>query len=227
MVKTLYSVLGVAPNALPEEIDDAFNRLKLQHPQSKLDTDEAARMRFLAMQQAYQTLSDPDARALYDRKIAKAGIKVATDAYAVGENNAGWLSTRNVIIVGLTVLLVSGSWTYHARQKAREEKEVAERILRLAEEEKRRAAELREAEEARRDAQLEERQRQQEERRFRLENERIERQLSAERRNAERQAAQQRQREKAQMEREAERRLQQEKAQLRELCRQRYNRPDC
>lgn len=244
MIKTLYSVLGVAPSAAPEEIDDAFNRLKLQHPQAKLDTDDSARMRFLAAQQAHQTLSNPDARALYDQKIAKAGIKVATQSYSIDDDSSNWLSTRNLIIAGLILIIISGSWMYHARQKAREEKEIAERVLRLAEEEKRHTAEIRAAEEGRRQAQFEsaqERQKEHQERQFRVDAERTGRQVSMELQNAERQAAYQRQREQAQItqqarqeqyaaqaaDRAAQQRIQNEKAQLRELCRQRYGRTDC
>ena len=148
-VKTLYSVLGVASSAYPEEIDDAFDRLKLQYPKAKLDADENARMRFLAAQQAYETLSNPDARALYDKKLAKAGIKVNTQAYAAEGGNTGWISTRNIIVAGLILILISGMWVYHARQKAREERETVARVLRLAEEEKQRQAELQAAAEAR------------------------------------------------------------------------------
>ncbi len=244
MIKTLYSVLGVAPSATPADIDEAFNRLKVRFPQARRDTDEAARMQFLAAQQAYQTLSNPEARSLYDRKIAKAGIKVATPSVAIDEPGSGWASTRNLIIAGLILIVISGTWMVHARQKAREEKEIAERVLRLAEEERRRADELRLAEEGRRQASFEaaqQRQREYQERQFRLESERTGHQISAAQQNAERQAAYQRQREQAQIdqqarqqqyaaqaaERAAQQRIQQEKAQLRELCRQRYNRSDC
>lgn len=244
MVKTLYSVLGLAPSASPDEIDAAFNRVKLRHPQAKLDTDETARMQFIAAQQAYQTLSNPEARALYDQKIAKAGVKVAPQSYAMDDSGSGWMSTRNIIVAGLILVLISGSWVLHARQKAREEKEIAERVLRLAEEERRRAAEFQAAREERQQALYEanqERQKEYQARQFRMEAERTGRQISAQQQNLERQAAYQRQREQAQIdqqarqakyaeqaaERAAQQRIQADKAQLRELCRQRYGRTDC
>lgn len=243
-VKTLYSVLGLESSAYPEDIEDAFNRLKLQYPKAKLDADETARMRFQAAQQAYETLSNPDARALYDQKLAKAGIKVSTQAYVVDDDGSGWISTRNIIVAGLILILISGMWVYHARQKAREERETAERVLRLAEEEKRRQAELQAQEEARRQTSFEQSQQRQaeaRERQFRLESERLGRQVSIEQQNAQRQADAQRRQEqyaieqrqrqeqaaKRQVEYEAQRRLQEEKRQLRELCMKRYNRPDC
>lgn len=243
-VKTLYSVLGVAPSVYPEEIEDAFDRLKLQYPKAKLDADENARLRFLAAQQAYETLSNPDARALYDKKLAKAGIKVNTQAYAAEDGNTGWISTRNIIVAGLILVLISGMWVYHARQKAREERETVERLLRLAEDEKRRKGELQEAAEARRQAGFEQSQQRQveaRERQLRQEGERLGRQVSAEQQHAERRAEAQRRQEqhaidqrqrqeqaaRRQTEYDAQRRLQEEKRQLRELCMKRYNRPDC
>lgn len=243
-IKTLYSVLGLASSAYQQDIEEAFNRVKLQYPKAKLDADENARIRFLAAQQAYETLSNPDARALYDQKLAKAGIKVNTQAYAVEDGDAGWFSTRNIIVAGLILILISGMWVYHARQKAREERETVERLLRLAEEEKRRHGELQASEEARRQAGFENAQQRQiaeRERQLRLEAERLGRQVSAEQQNAERRAEAQRRQEqyaieqrqrqeqsaRRQAEYDAQRRLQEEKRQLRELCMKRYNRPDC
>jgi len=243
-IKTLYTVLGLPSSAYAEDIEDAFNRLKLQYPKDKLETDESARIRFLALQQAYETLSNPDARAAYDQKLAKAGVKVSTQAYALDGDGAGWFSTRNIVVAGLILILISGMWVYHARQKAREERETVDRLFRMAEEEKRRQVELQEREEVRRQARLEDSQQRQvdaRERQFRMESERIGRQVSMEQQNAQRQAdyqrrqeqqlAEQKQRQemhaRQQEEMNAQRRLQEEKRQLREMCMKRYNRPDC
>lgn len=243
-IKTLYTVLGLPPTAYAEDIEDAYSRLKLQYPKEKLEADEHARARFLAIQQAYDTLGNPDARAAYDQKLAKAGIRTGAQAYTAEAGGHGWLSTRNVIIVGLTLILISGMWVYHAREKAREERETVERLLRMAEEEKRRQVELQEREEARRQARIEESQQRQaeaRERQFRLDAERLGRQSSMEQQNAQRQADLQRRQELQQIELRqrqeqaarqqadlaAQRRLQEEKRQLRELCMRRYNRPDC
>lgn len=243
-IKTLYSVLGLASSAYPEDIEEAFHHLKLQYPQAKLDADENARIRFQAVQQAYETLRNPDARALYDQKLAKAGIKVNTQAYAAEDGATGWISTRNIIVAGLILILISGMWVYHARQKAREERETVERLLRLAEEEKRRHGELQAREEERRQAGFESAQQRQieaRERQLRMEGERLGRQVSSEQQNAERRAEAQRRQEqyaaeqrlrqeqsaRQQAEYNAQRRLQEEKRQLRELCMKRYNRPDC
>ena len=208
----------------------------------------------MAIQQAYDTLGNPDSRAVYDQRLARAGVKVAS-AQATIVGGPGWLSTRNIMVAGLILIIISGSWVYHARQKAREQREIAERILRLAEDEKNRQAEIQAREEERRQAQFiaaQERQAKNDERQVRQENENFSRRVSSELSNAERQAENQRQREQAmndqkarqeqnqrqgnervaqqqqrEQERAAQQRLAEEKRQLREACMARFKRPDC
>jgi curved DNA-binding protein CbpA len=64
-VETHYEILGVSPDATPDDIRVAYRRLAKQyHPDVNHDPD--AGERFIAVQQAYETLIDPDARARYD-----------------------------------------------------------------------------------------------------------------------------------------------------------------
>jgi len=57
-----YQILGVAKNATPEDIKRAYRRLASQHhPDRGGDT-----AKFQELQQAYDTLSDPQKRAVYD-----------------------------------------------------------------------------------------------------------------------------------------------------------------
>ncbi len=248
IVKTLYSVLGVEATASQDDIDDAFTRLKLQHPQAKIDADENARIRFAAIQQAYATLKEPDARAAYDQRLKRAGIRVASSSSLAMDDGPGWMSLRNLFVAGFIVILVSGMWWYHARQVAREEAAAIQRVLKIVEEAKRKQAELAEAEEARRQASFESSQQridEDRERRQRFDAERASRQVGIDIRNSEREAdmrlrqeksekerrERQEQNTKQQAERDAQRqaqlRIDNEKRQLREMCMQRYRRPDC
>ena len=62
-----YDVLGVSTNATPEEIKEAYRKRAFEtHPdrQGEGDTHEA----FVEVRAAYETLSDPQTRARYDRK---------------------------------------------------------------------------------------------------------------------------------------------------------------
>ncbi|MDD3857815.1 MAG: J domain-containing protein [Methanoculleus sp.] len=64
-METHYDILGLSPDAAPDEIRAAYRRLAKQyHPDINHDPD--AGERFIAIQQAYETLIDPDARARYD-----------------------------------------------------------------------------------------------------------------------------------------------------------------
>lgn len=61
-----YEVLGLSRDATPEEIKKAFRRLAMKyHPDRNKSAD--AGERFKAINEAYEALSDPERRAMYDR----------------------------------------------------------------------------------------------------------------------------------------------------------------
>jgi len=69
-----YQVLGVAAGAPLEEIKAAYRRLALRyHPDRNPDDPEAER-NFKELAEAYEVLSDPEKRSLYDR-YGEAGLK--------------------------------------------------------------------------------------------------------------------------------------------------------
>ena len=66
-MKDYYGILGVAPDASPDEIKRAFRRLARDtHPDAN-PGDPAAEAHFREVAEAYEVLSDPDKRARYDR----------------------------------------------------------------------------------------------------------------------------------------------------------------
>ena len=66
MARDYYDVLGVTPDAGPDELQQAFRRLARQnHPD--VNKDPGAEERFKEVNEAYQALSDPELRKRYDR----------------------------------------------------------------------------------------------------------------------------------------------------------------
>eukprot|EP00299_Pterocystis_sp_00344_P004760 c16035_g1_i1.p1 GENE.c16035_g1_i1~~c16035_g1_i1.p1 ORF type:complete len:279 (+),score=32.05 c16035_g1_i1:60-896(+) len=62
-----YDVLGVSRTATPQEIKSAYRKLALKwHPDKNLDNREQAEVMFRKISEAYEVLSDPDARRQYD-----------------------------------------------------------------------------------------------------------------------------------------------------------------
>ncbi|XP_004244015.1 chaperone protein dnaJ 11, chloroplastic-like [Solanum lycopersicum] len=69
---SLYEILRVKRDASPKEIKAAYRNLaKLYHPDSASLPEESSDGRnFIEIHDAYVTLSDPSARALYDLKLS-------------------------------------------------------------------------------------------------------------------------------------------------------------
>ncbi|KAJ8942156.1 hypothetical protein NQ318_002546 [Aromia moschata] len=67
-MKCRYEVLDVPRDANEAEIKAAYEKLVLKwHPDNNLDNPEYAREQLQIIQQAYETLSDPEERAWYNR----------------------------------------------------------------------------------------------------------------------------------------------------------------
>lgn len=66
MAKDLYEALGVSKNATQEEIKKAHRKLVREYHPDRNPDDAKAEERFKEVQQAYDTLSDPEKRKQYD-----------------------------------------------------------------------------------------------------------------------------------------------------------------
>ncbi len=77
-----YEVLGVAKNAEPEEIRTAYKRLALRFHPDRNRNEETAEAQFREVATAYELLSNPEARAKFDR--AGAPIRSVQELFARG-----------------------------------------------------------------------------------------------------------------------------------------------
>ncbi|MFS7888556.1 putative DnaJ domain, Chaperone J-domain superfamily [Helianthus anomalus] len=66
--ETMYDLLGISENVTLSEIKQAYKKMALKyHPDvSPPDRVEEYTVRFIQVQEAYETLSDPEARFMYD-----------------------------------------------------------------------------------------------------------------------------------------------------------------
>src|SRR5689334_2361533 len=62
-----YEVLGISSSSNADEVKAAFRKLAAQHHPDKNPDDPKAAARFKEINAAYQVLSDPQRRAMYDR----------------------------------------------------------------------------------------------------------------------------------------------------------------
>lgn len=82
-----YEILGVAREATPEEIKSAYRKLARQFHPDVNPGDPEAEEKFKLINEAYQVLSDPESRALYDRfGHAGSSYTPTTDPFDVAEN---------------------------------------------------------------------------------------------------------------------------------------------
>ncbi|KDP45298.1 hypothetical protein JCGZ_15163 [Jatropha curcas] len=74
--ESFYYLLGISENVSISEIKKAYKQLaRKYHPDvSPPERKEEYTKRFIKIQEAYETLSDPKARSLYDRGMASGGL---------------------------------------------------------------------------------------------------------------------------------------------------------
>jgi hypothetical protein len=76
--RDLYALLGVAPDATPEEITAAFRALAKQLHPDRGPVDAEADETFKALSRAYTTLTRPRSRAAYDARRSARAMSAAT-----------------------------------------------------------------------------------------------------------------------------------------------------
>eukprot|EP00668_Euglena_longa_P034363 GGOE01044163.1.p2 GENE.GGOE01044163.1~~GGOE01044163.1.p2 ORF type:complete len:330 (-),score=119.69 GGOE01044163.1:263-1252(-) len=93
MGKDYYATLGISKDATEEEIKKAYRKLAMKyHPDKNPDDAEAAEKKFKLVSEAYEVLSDPEKRKVYDKygeEGLKGGIPAGAETGAGGFPGAG------------------------------------------------------------------------------------------------------------------------------------------
>ncbi|TVT98171.1 hypothetical protein EJB05_56550, partial [Eragrostis curvula] len=77
--RTFYDLLGISAEGSAEEVRAAYRRMALRYHPDVAPPGAAAEntRRFIEVQEAYETLSDPSRRASYDRALARGVCRLA------------------------------------------------------------------------------------------------------------------------------------------------------
>ena len=84
-----YELLGVSRNATPEDLKKAYRKKARElHPDARPDDAESEAL-FKEVARAYETLSDPDSRARYDRFGESGSAAGSGDGFGGGGGGLG------------------------------------------------------------------------------------------------------------------------------------------
>jgi DnaJ-class molecular chaperone len=77
--RTFYDLLGISSEGSAEEVRAAYRRMALRYHPDVAPPGAATEntRRFIEVQEAYETLSDPSRRASYDRALARGVCRLA------------------------------------------------------------------------------------------------------------------------------------------------------
>jgi len=79
--RDFYDILGIDRDATPEQVKKAYRKLAHQYHPDKNQGNKEAEERFKEVSEAYETLSQPDKRAAYDR-FGHAGVGRAAEGFS-------------------------------------------------------------------------------------------------------------------------------------------------
>jgi DnaJ-class molecular chaperone len=123
-VPNYYEILGVSPDASQAEIKKSFRNLALQHHPDKNKNSEESKQKFMKIIEAYEVLSDEQARRNYDsntlqKRGARTRLSTATRKSSGGIDQAtlgevcGILVTRPVSEYGRQQYSCLHAWPHY------------------------------------------------------------------------------------------------------------------
>lgn len=235
--KSLYTILGIRPDASADQIEHAYAELLHQLKDGvEANPGGDARIRLVAVKEAYSVLSNPVSRQMYNQKIF-APQTVGSAPEIVIEPSNSWGIVKLLVIGSIVIAAI---WTYN-RNAIEKEKLLIEHEKQIIETQVRLEQEKREQQTALQQTQLQRRQQYEDEARdrrmreqairdsrevdYRLQRDAREQQIQQQREAREKQQAareaqyqqQQEESRQRQLKLEAERQIDREKRALREL----------
>lgn len=164
-MKSLYSILGVSPDANAADIERAYaGHLDRLTSSDDSQLAEQQRIRLIAIKEAYAVLADPLKRQLYNQKLFAPETLAAPalpKAPPLAAESAAWVNKVKVVGALLVALLALYVYSSREQEKLRIQHELQQKAVQLVEEEQRRAADEQETRHQRQeqlDAQARERQ---------------------------------------------------------------------
>jgi curved DNA-binding protein len=89
-MKTYYEILGIRREATKDEIKKAFRKLARQYHPDVNPGDKEAEAKFKIVNEAYNTLSDASAKAMYDARLEGGHIDQAPQGAKTVKSPAGY-----------------------------------------------------------------------------------------------------------------------------------------
>ena len=106
--KDFYDILGISRGASDSEIKKAYRKLAMKwHPDKNQDNKETAEKKFKAVSEAYEILSDPKKKEIYDQ-YGERGLK---EGVPDGKGGVKVQSAHHIGIRGLEIEGPSASIT--------------------------------------------------------------------------------------------------------------------
>jgi DnaJ domain len=114
-MSTLYHILGLPQGATQEQVKAAFRALARRfHPDVNAGS-ETAEQRFKEVNQAYETLADPGARAAYDRALVRRAVEVRRRRWT-------FAATAATTFALTTSAIAPALWWTHAKHRLEPER---------------------------------------------------------------------------------------------------------
>jgi curved DNA-binding protein len=89
-MQTYYEILGIGRDASQDEMKKAFRQLARQYHPDVNPGNPAAEAKFKIINEAYNTLSDPSLKAIYDAKLESGQIDQASRDIKIVKSQAGY-----------------------------------------------------------------------------------------------------------------------------------------